>query len=124
MIVSNEPGYYKVDDFGIRIENLVLVKRVGAADSASAKDEQKFCGFETISLVPIQKKLIDVNTLSLKARLWVNNYHKKCLEIVGKRLEQLGKTEALEWLKENTSPLPLPQSLSHPETPSKRNKSN
>lgn len=117
MIVSNEPGYYKVGDFGIRIENLVLVKHSQRNKEVSAmetegrvngKSEGKgtmFCELETISLVPLQKKLIDPALLTKASKEWVDQYHATCFEVVGKKLKEFGKEEAHRWLRENTLPL-------------------
>ena len=70
MILSNEPGYYKTDAFGIRIENLELV--VGA-DIAGA--EKPVNAFETLTLAPIDRRLIDLNMLSGDELSWLNEYH-------------------------------------------------
>ena len=67
MILSNEPGVYLVDNFGIRIENLILVKEYNA----------DFLQFETISLALLDKNLIDLNMLSNKEKKWLKNYHLK-----------------------------------------------
>ena len=65
MIISNEPGYYKTGEYGIRIENLVVVcKREGA-----------FLGFETLTCVPIDTRLVDVSMLTLDEKKWLNDYH-------------------------------------------------
>ena len=66
MIVSNEPGYYEKNNFGIRIENLIYVKK---------KKNKKF--FENLTMTPIDKNLIDKNILNEKEKRWLNNYHKK-----------------------------------------------
>ncbi len=65
MIVSNEPGYYEKNRFGIRIENLIYVKRV--------KNKKIF---ENLTMVPIDKELIDMNILREHEIKWINNYHK------------------------------------------------
>lgn len=70
MILSNEPGYYKADGFGIRIENLELVI---AAEIAGA--EKPMNAFETLTLAPIDRRLIDVGTLSAQELIWLNDYH-------------------------------------------------
>ena len=64
MVISNEPGYYG-PKFGIRIENLELVRKVG-----------KFLGFETLTLIPYEKKLIDKNLLTKNEINLIDNYHK------------------------------------------------
>ena len=68
MVLSNEPGYYEKDKFGIRIENLVYVK----------KDKNKRI-FDNLTLVPIEKDLLDLSLLSKREKMWINNYHKKVL---------------------------------------------
>src|SRR5262249_61639395 len=70
MILSNEPGYYKTDGYGIRIENLELVI---AAEVAGA--EKPMNAFETLTLAPIDRRLIDVRMLSLAEIDWLNAYH-------------------------------------------------
>jgi Xaa-Pro aminopeptidase len=66
MIISNEPGYYEKNNFGIRIENLIYVKKT--------KNKKIF---ENLTLAPLEKELIDVNLLSAQEKNWINNYHKK-----------------------------------------------
>src|SRR4029077_6629267 len=70
MILSNEPGYYKTDGFGIRIENLELVV---AAEIAGA--EKPMNAFETLTLAPIDLRLIDTKMMSGDERRWLNDYH-------------------------------------------------
>ena len=65
MVVSNEPGYYEKNKFGIRIENLIYVKK---------NKQKKF--FENLTMVPIDKNLISKNLLSSEEKKWVNHYHK------------------------------------------------
>ncbi len=66
MVVSNEPGYYEKNNFGIRIENLIYVKK---------EKNKKY--FENLTLVPIDKNLINRDLLNKNERNWLNNYHKK-----------------------------------------------
>ena len=65
MIVSNEPGYYEKNKFGIRIENLVYVKEI-----------RKRMNFENLTMAPIEKDLIDNESLNRNEKKWLNNYHK------------------------------------------------
>ncbi len=67
MILSNEPGYYKEGEYGIRIENLVKV--------VSLKNPKRFLGFETLTLVPLDTNLIDTSLLTEKEKEWVATYH-------------------------------------------------
>ncbi|MDM8564597.1 aminopeptidase P family protein [Candidatus Halobeggiatoa sp. HSG11] len=75
MILSNEPGYYKEGSFGIRIENLLLVVEKG---------EQ--LGFETLTLVPIDLKLVNFDLLTEFEIDWLQKYHSKVLEVIGPKL--------------------------------------
>jgi len=96
MILSNEPGYYKPGEYGIRIENLVLVveKEVAGAD-------KEVLGFETLTYVPIDKRLIDASMLSDRELEWLNDYHDKVLALIGPQLQGEDKT----WLERQCSPL-------------------
>ena len=85
MIVSNEPGYYEKNNFGIRIENLIFVKRV----------KQKNY-FDNLTMVPIDKNLIDIKILNNNERHWINMYHKK---VFNKLKTFMNKTEAIELKK-------------------------
>lgn len=96
MFLSNEPGYYKAGEYGIRIENLVLVEE---RDIPGA--EQPMLGFETLTFAPIERRLIDVALLSGAERAWVDAYHARVLEIVGPQLEG----EARAWLEDQCAPL-------------------
>jgi Xaa-Pro aminopeptidase len=73
MILSNEPGYYKTAEYGIRTENLVLV----IAEPAPAGAEKPLNAFETLTLAPIDRRLIDVGMLTAKERAWVDSYHER-----------------------------------------------
>ncbi|MCP9630683.1 aminopeptidase P family protein [Rhodopseudomonas palustris] len=96
MILSNEPGYYKTDAFGIRIENLELVveKRIEGA-------EKPMNGFETLTFAPIDRRLIDLAMLSQKELAWLNAYHARARELVRPHLD--GPTQL--WLDQATAPL-------------------
>jgi Xaa-Pro aminopeptidase len=82
MIVSNEPGYYLPERFGIRTENLLLVVRTEIAGS-----ERDMLGFETISLAPIDTRPIERELLTAEEVAWLNAYHARVREEVGPRLE-------------------------------------
>jgi len=96
MILSNEPGYYKDNDYGIRIENLVLV-----VDHPIPGGDKGTLGFETLTFVPIERRLIDVAMLSDKERRWVDDYHQDVLRKIGGQLEG----EDLAWLEAQCAPL-------------------
>jgi Xaa-Pro aminopeptidase len=96
MICSNEPGYYKAGEFGIRIENLVLVEELDLPDA-----EQPMLGFETLTFAPIDRNVIDPALLSDQERDWLNLYHQKVLDIVGPQLAG----DALGWLTAACAPI-------------------
>lgn len=96
MILSNEPGYYKTDGFGIRIENLELVV---AADIEGA--EKPMNAFETLTLAPIDRRLIDVAMLSRDELDWLNAYHARVRAEVREGLDEATKT----WLDQATAEL-------------------
>jgi Xaa-Pro aminopeptidase len=98
MILSNEPGYYKTDAFGIRIENLELV--VGADVAGSEKPVN---AFETLTLAPIDRRLIDLNMLSADELAWLNDYHERIRHAVRPHVDEATKV----WLDTATAPLSL-----------------
>lgn len=94
-LISNEPGYYKPDDYGIRIENMVYLKEM--------EDKKGFLKFVTTTKVPYCRKLIDVSKLSEEEREWVNKYHEEIWELYNKKFEK--KSWEWNWLKRETNPL-------------------
>ena len=96
MILSNEPGYYKAGEYGIRIENLVLV--VEAAIDAA---EHPMLAFETITFAPIDRALIDSALLSAAERAWLDSYH---WDVFTKLEHGLDEAER-RWLAEATAPI-------------------
>ncbi len=96
MILSNEPGYYKSNEYGIRVENLVLVV---AKDVPGA--EKEMLGFETLTLAPIDRALIDTALLDAGERAWVDAYHGRVAAEVGPHLD----ADAQAWLIAATAPL-------------------
>ncbi len=96
MILSNEPGYYKTGEYGIRIENLVLVE---PRDVPGA--EREMLGFTELTLAPIDRNLIDTTLLSPAERAWVDAYHARVLAEIGPQLDESGLT----WLTGATTPL-------------------
>ena len=96
MIVSNEPGYYKPGAYGIRIENLVLVQPLEIEGA-----ERTMYGFETLTLAPIDRRLIVKSLLTKGERDWMDAYHKR----VRKALTPLLDIETANWLKSVTTPL-------------------
>ena len=96
MFLSNEPGYYKAGEYGIRVENLVLVEPREIEGA-----EKKMLGFETLTFAPIDRNLVEVEMLSPEERDWLNAYHARVLEIVGPQLDG----EAKAWLEAGCAPL-------------------
>ena len=96
MIVSNEPGYYKTGEYGIRIENLVLVEPRPIAGGEGA-----YLGFETLTLVPIDRALLSRAILDPGEIAWWNAYHARVLEVIGPRVEGLARA----WLEAQCAPL-------------------
>ncbi|NIJ66962.1 Xaa-Pro aminopeptidase [Sphingomonas leidyi] len=96
MFLSNEPGYYKAQEFGIRIENLVLVVKQLISGA-----EQQMLGFETLTFAPIERTLIKPSLLTVQELAWLNAYHAEVLRILG---PQLGGDE-LAWLEAKCAPI-------------------
>lgn len=96
MILSNEPGYYKPGAFGIRIENLVLVE-----EREIAGMEGRWLGFETLTFVPLDRRLIDKALLTAQEVAWVDGYHARVREVLSPRLSGAD----LAWLERETQPL-------------------
>jgi Xaa-Pro aminopeptidase len=98
MILSNEPGYYKTDAYGIRIENLELV--IGA-DIPGA--EKPVNAFETLTLAPIDRRLIDLSMLDGDELAWLNDYHARVRHAVRPHVDEATRV----WLDGATEPLSL-----------------
>jgi len=95
MILSNEPGYYKTGEYGIRIENLVAVMDIVPPTGA----ERPLLGFETLTYAPIDKNTINVGILNTTEKQWLNGYHKS----VWDKISPFVVGETKEWLKLATS---------------------
>ena len=96
MIVSNEPGYYRTGEYGIRIENLVLVRKAQLPGA-----ERPILEFETLTMAPIDRRLIDVTMLSHAERDWINAYHARVYEALVDRLTP----QERDWLAQAAAPL-------------------
>jgi len=97
MIISNEPGYYKEGAYGIRIENLVLVTPLEKPAGA----DREMMGFETLTLAPIDRRLIVKEMLTAEELAWLDAYHARVAAELASDLD--GDTRA--WLKRATAPL-------------------
>ncbi|MEA2783351.1 MAG: Xaa-Pro aminopeptidase [Rhodospirillaceae bacterium] len=96
MIVSNEPGYYKTDAFGIRIENLVAV-----IEDPRPGDERPMLAFETLTLAPIDRNVIEKSLLTPTELAWLDGYHARVREVLTPLLDP----ETAAWLAEATAPI-------------------
>jgi Xaa-Pro aminopeptidase len=97
MIISNEPGYYKEGAYGIRIESLVLVTEPEMPPAG----DRKTMGFETLTLVPIDRRLIAPELLAPGEVAWLAAYHARVMERVGPEVDP----ETRAWLEAATAPL-------------------
>lgn len=97
MVVSNEPGYYRTGEYGIRVENLVAVVAADPPEGA----ERDLLSFETLTLAPIDLGLVAPGLLSREERDWLNAYHAR----VRVNLAPLVDRETVEWLHQSTAPI-------------------
>ena len=96
MILSNEPGYYKAEEYGIRIENLVLV-----VERPVPRAEKEMLGFETLTFAPIDRRLIVREMLSANEREWLDDYHAHVAAKIGPGLGD----DDRNWLETACAPL-------------------
>ncbi|MDE2043041.1 MAG: M24 family metallopeptidase C-terminal domain-containing protein, partial [Alphaproteobacteria bacterium] len=92
MIISNEPGFYKTGAYGIRIENLVLVTEA---------EHEGYLEFETLTLAPIDRALIDTSLLTRDELHWIDTYHARVRTELGPQMDAAGKA----WLDAACAPL-------------------
>lgn len=97
MIVSNEPGYYKAGAYGIRLESLVLVTPCANMTGA----ERELYAFETLTLAPFDRRLIELSLLSKEDVTWINAYHARVCDVVCPLVDD----ETAGWLRDATQPL-------------------
>ena len=95
MVVSNEPGYYRENEFGIRSENLIFVKIIKEVEG------KKLFGFENLTYVPFDTRLLDMSIINKTEIDWINNYHQKVLKKIGSHLDD----SVMEWLNKATQPI-------------------
>ncbi|KAJ2847689.1 hypothetical protein J3B02_004111 [Coemansia erecta] len=101
MTITNEPGYYEDGAFGIRIENTCLVVKTKTPHDYT--NGNGYLTFEPVTMVPIQKKLIQTDLLTFVEREWLNSYHATVWEKVSPLLEK--DSLGYDWLKRETLPL-------------------
>ena len=97
MILSNEPGLYREGEYGIRLENLVLVTPPAAIKGGT----REMLGFETLTLVPFDRRLIDPSLLTRDELAWLNAYHAE----VRRKIEKLLRGSSRSWLRDATATL-------------------
>lgn len=95
MVLSNEPGFYQAEQFGIRIENLELVVKT------KTSGDRETLGFTPLTCIPIDKRMLDISLLTQQEINWWNNYHQSVFE----KLSGYMKEHELLWLKQACSPL-------------------
>ena len=98
MILSNEPGYYKTGGYGIRIENLVLVE----PGKVPPGGERSMLSFETLTLVPYDRRLIDAAALTASQIAWIDDYHARVAAEIGPLIDD---PSVRAWLRQATKPL-------------------
>ena len=99
MILSNEPGYYQEGDFGIRIENLIVVREAGPVPGG----DRNMLSFETITLAPIDRRLISPQLMTPVECAWLNTYHNRVYGTVSAS-KSLTPQER-DWLREACLPI-------------------
>ena len=98
MILSNEPGYYRAGEYGIRIENLLVVTE---AEPPEGGDDRTMRAFETLTFVPIDRRLVLLDLLSRDERDWLDAYHAEVVRRIGPRLDGAER----DWLVRMCAPL-------------------
>jgi len=96
MILSNEPGFYLPDHYGIRLENLLMVQPAGLPGTSKL-----FLRFETLTLAPFDRRLLEPALLTAEERAWLDCYHMRVLESVGPALDP----SARAWLTDACAPI-------------------
>lgn len=104
MVLSDEPGYYEDGNFGIRLETLVRVVETDTRHSGGLS-KGPFLTFAPVTVVPVQTKMICPELMTRQELDWLNTYHQTCRDRVGPLLQELGWTEAYEWLYRETQPI-------------------
>lgn len=98
MILSNEPGYYKAGSYGIRIENLIVVRQASPKPGGDPRD---MLDFETLTFVPIDRALINADELAPWERDWLDGYHAHVWDVISPRVS----AAARDWLRLSTAAL-------------------
>ncbi|GFV97478.1 xaa-Pro aminopeptidase 1 [Trichonephila clavipes] len=110
MFLSDEPGYYEKDKFGIRLETMMMVMK---AHPPHNFNDMKFHTFEPVSFVPFEPKLIDFSLLNKKQKEWLNWFNMKTRNTVGIELQKQGRERGLRWLLSKTEYIPVDNCSNH-----------
>ncbi len=97
MILSNEPGYYKTGEYGIRIENLILVQEL----EKQPNEDREMLGFETLTFAPIDLSVVDKSIMTEAEIAWLDDYHEQVFDLISPRLREKDR----KWLTSATRPL-------------------
>ncbi|XP_063232294.1 xaa-Pro aminopeptidase ApepP-like [Bacillus rossius redtenbacheri] len=100
---SQEPGYYRPNEFGMRLENIVMVVKANFSDVTH--DSSTYLTFEPVTFVPYETKLIDLTKMSSEQIAWLNRYHEQTRLLVGPELLRQGHTSTHQWLLRKTRPV-------------------
>ena len=92
MTVTNEPAIYRTGQYGVRVENVMLVRNQNTSEFGS------YLCFETLTLFPLDYKSIDLSMLSTEEKAWINDYHDRVFQTLSPKLT----SEEVTWLKEKT----------------------
>lgn len=98
-VISNEPGYYEDGKFGIRIENMIMVKEV---ETKHKFGDKPYLGFERVTMTPHCRKLVDASLLTEDEKTFINEYHQEVFDKTSKFFEK--DSLAMTWLKRETAP--------------------
>ncbi|KAI9497106.1 Creatinase aminopeptidase [Zychaea mexicana] len=101
MVVTNEPGYYQDGEFGIRLENVLIVNESKTAPYHFGG--HNYLGFEHVTFVPFGRRLFDTSLLNEADRTWINSYHQECRRVLEPQLVNDSRT--LKWIEEETEPI-------------------
>jgi len=102
MTTSIEPGYYEQDHYGIRLENICLVKPLIEAHKMGQGVE--LLKFEPLTLIPFQRKLIKEALLTHEEKTYIDDYHSRVWDTISPLLDHPKDSAALDWLRHNTAP--------------------
>ena len=95
MVISDEPGIYRIGAYGIRVENLLLVREAGS------RGFEEFLDFDTLTLFPYERNLINLELLTKREIDWIDVYHQRVYRDLSPLVEEKGRS----WLAEKTAPL-------------------